>query len=491
MGRRVQKQKEKKQLNIKSNIKYIILAVIAVIVLGVATGNYMYKKKYAEMLSTVEIDTIYNGISVSGIDLSGKTEAEAVEILRAQLEQPLETQKLDITDVDRRYQYTFVNFGAKYDIEASAKKAFECGRSGELKDRYNEVLSFAENGFDIEPEYSYDENLVTTVLTEMKPEFDVPAKNSVLTRTNGVFSATDEQPGYELDIEKTAEKVKAQLETRQAGEVIAETKELLPTITKEQNMQATTLIGSYSTSFTNGPGSEGRNENLRLACASVNGTMLAPGETFSMNATLGPQTYANGYKDAGVYVNGKVEQGVGGGVCQVTTTLYNAVINAELQIVERSNHSLTVAYVPMGMDAAIAGDYKDLKFKNSTNYPVYLEAYITSNKIITNVYGYEIHDSGHTVKYETEYLGSVPKPAEKITEDPNLPEGERVVTYTGKVGHKVSTYKVVYENGVQVSRELFNNSTYRATADEVTVGTKKAEVPASTTTTETATTPTN
>ena len=136
-----------------------------------------------------------------------------------------------------------------------------------------------------------------------------------------------------------------------------------------------------------------------------------------MNVGLGPQTYANGYKDAGVYVNGKVEQGVAGGVCQVTSTLYNAVILAELEVVERYPHSMTVGYVPLGRDAAVAGDYKDLKFKNNTEYPVYLEAY-------------------------------------------------------------VSTYKIVTENGKQISKDWFSSSTYRATADEVTVGTKKAEAPA-------------
>ncbi|MBO8434584.1 MAG: VanW family protein [Tyzzerella sp.] len=483
MGRRADAKQEK--TNKKINIKIVVLIVFLVALASGGIFYYTYKKNYEEMVKAVEVNTIYNGISVSGIDLSGKTQEEALETLLNELEIPLESQRLDITDNDRRYEYTFSHFGARYDIEDAVKKAYELGRSGELRARYKEIKKYAESGIDIAPQYSYDESYITNILTELKPQFDVPAKNSVLTRANGVFTATDEQSGYELDIESTASKIKAQLDTVQAGEVIAETKELLPTITKEENMKATTLIGSYSTSFTNGPGSEGRNENLRLACASVNGTLIAPGQVFSMNATLGPQTYANGYKDAGVYVNGKVEQGVGGGVCQVTTTLYNAVINAELDIVERSNHSLTVAYVPMGMDAAIAGTYKDLKFKNSTDYPVYLEAYLSGNKIITNVYGNEIHGSGHTVKYVTEYVGSIPKPAEKVTNDPNLPEGERVVTYTGKVGHKVNTYKVVYENGQEVSRKLFNTSTYRATADEVKVGTKKVETaPAETTTAE-------
>lgn len=109
-------------------------------------------------------------------------------------------------------------------------------------------------------------------------------------------------------------------------------------------------------------------------------TVIAPGEVFSANAHLGSQTAAGGYKEAGVYVNGKVEKGMAGGVCQVTSTLYNAVILAELEVVERSPHSMTVGYVPLGRDAAVAGTYKDLKFKNNTEYPIMIEAYASGGQ---------------------------------------------------------------------------------------------------------------
>ena len=194
-----------------------------------------------------------------------------------------------------------------------------------------------------------------------------------------------------------------------------------------------------------------------------------------MNEGLGPQTYENGYRDAAVIVDGKIEDGLAGGVCQITSTLYNAVILAELKIVERSNHSLAVSYVPLGQDAAVAGDYKDLKFQNDTDYPVYIEAYISGNKLITNVYGYEIHSPSREVKFENIVDSVIQKPAEKVTEDPEKPKGYREVTYYGKQGKKVSTYKIVYENGQQISREYFSSSTYRATPDEVTIGTKEEE----------------
>ena len=249
--------------------------------------------------------------------------------------------------------------------------------------------------------------------------------------------------------------------------------EIQPEITREENEKATSLIGTYYTTFSGND--YGRNENLRVGCANINGTELAPGEIFSMNEGLGPQTYENGYRDAAVIVDGKIEDGLAGGVCQITSTLYNAVILAELKIVERSNHSLAVSYVPLGQDAAVAGDYKDLKFQNDTDYPVYIEAYISGNKLITNVYGYEIHSPSREVKFENIVDSVIQKPAEKVTEDPEKPKGYREVTYYGKQGKKVSTYKIVYENGQQISREYFSSSTYRATPDEVTIGTKEEE----------------
>ena len=265
------------------------------------------------------------------------------------------------------------------------------------------------------------------------------------------------------------------------AEIAAEVEE--PSITAEDNGYVTDLIGSYQTTYT--MSDKNRNTNLEVGCNYINGTVLAPGEVFSANVELGPQTYAGGYKDAAVYNNGKVESGIAGGVCQVTTTLYNAVIMAELEIVERHPHSMTVGYVPLGRDAAVAGTYKDLKFKNNTEYPVLIEAYASGGKLVMNIYGHEVHDSSRRVEYETVYEATVPKPEEIVTEDPERPEGEREVTAYGKTGAKVSVYKVVYENGKQISREWFSSSSYRATADEVTVGTKKVEETTETMTTET------
>ncbi len=456
-----------------AGFKAVVIGFVTMAVVGggsgFAYGQYMKDK----MEKAVNIDTIYQGISVDGTDVSGLTQQEALNALRQQTDTHLENQKITIQQEEKIWDIPFSELDVKYDVEAAVEQAWQTGRSGELKQRYQTVVDTAENKLDIPITYTYDKEKVREKLNAIAGEFNVPAQDSTMTRVNGAFEITQEQKGYEMDIDNTIPKVEQMLKQNQGGIVEPEIIVTEPKITKEQNQQVTDLIGSYTTTYSSN--AWGRNENLRVGSENINGTLLAPGEVFSMNVGLGPQTYENGYKDAGVYVDGKVEQGVAGGVCQITSTLYNAVILAELEVVERFPHSMTVGYVPLGRDAAVAGDYKDLKFRNDTEYPIYIEAYAKDGKMVCNLYGHEIHDAGHEVDFEMVFEGTIPKPAEKVTEDATKPEGYREVTYAGKTGSKVSVYKIVKENGKQISKEWFSSSTYRATADEVTVGTKKAE----------------
>ena len=469
--KRTQKRTEKRK---KAKKKAFFAGILAVGMIAggsvFAYGQYMKSK----MEEAVNVNTIYSGISINGTDVSGKTKEEALQQLQQEADVHLGNQKITIQQEDKIWDIPFSDLDVKYDIEASVEQAWEIGGTGDLKDRYKVVTDVAQNKEDIPISYTHDKQKVVEKLQEIATEFNVEAQDSTITRKNGAFQITEEQKGYAMDVDKTVPKVEEMLEQNTGGTIEPEITITEPKVTKADNEKVTDLIGTYSTTYS--ANAAGRNENLRVGCANIDGTVIAPGEVFSMNVGLGPQTYANGYKDAGVYVNGKVEQGVAGGVCQVTSTLYNAVILAELEVVERYPHSMTVGYVPLGRDAAVAGDYKDLKFRNDTEYPVYLEAYARDGKVVCNLYGHEIHDAGHKVDFEMVFDGTIPKPAEKVTQDATKPEGYRQVTYTGKTGSKVSTYKIITENGKQISKEWFSSSTYRATADEVTVGTKKAEV---------------
>ena len=467
----------------KGKIIWIIVAIVVVAAAAAVGGYFFYQEKAKEeKRQMLEVSIIYPGISVEGIDVGGLSKEEATDKLNQELSKQIAENQVVFRHEDNSWTYGFDKFEMNFDVDKAVEDAYAIGRTGTEDERLQAITALETSPVNVAADCQYSQESCQQVIEALKQEINIEPVNATMERKDGSFIITEEQIGYTLDEEDALDALNHLLEAKKSGEITLQSSDTEPAVTKAQLEEAQDLIGSYSTSFSGGQ--TGRNENLRVGCENINGTLLLPGETFSMNEGLGPQTYENGYRNAAVIVNGKIEDGLAGGVCQITTTLYNAVILAELEVVERHNHSLMVSYVPLGMDAAVAGDYKDLKFKNDTDYPVYIEAYISDNHIYTNVYGHEIHDPGHTVEFERVYEGTIQKPPEKVTEDPTRPEGEREVTYTGKTGAHVSTYKKVYENGELVSRELFSKSTYSATADEVIVGTKPVEdatTPASTT----------
>ncbi|WP_458398303.1 VanW family protein [Anaerotignum sp.] len=469
-------------------------AVIAVVVVAAAVAvffgyHHIQKGKIQELLSA---EGIYQGVTIDGADVAGLSEAEALQMLQDKYKTEIDGQVLtlyyeaeeDAEEVseeepveEMKWEIPFAEIGAGYDVEGAVKTAYETGRAGTEEENFKVGKELLKGTIDIEVPYTYDDALMDAKLAEIAEEFDREAEDSTVTRKNGKFIITEEKDGLKMDKKKTIEAVTAVMDTRMSGEALITAEVTKAEVTAEDNEHVTDLIGTYYTTFNNSD--RNRNTNLAVGCNYINGTILAPGEVFSANIELGSQTAAGGYKMAGVYNNGKVEQGMAGGVCQVTTTLYNAALMAELEIVERHPHSMTVGYVPLGRDAAVAGNYKDLKFRNNTEYPIMIEAYASGGKLVMNIFGHEVHNAGRKVSFDTVYEATIPKPAEKVTEDPERLEGEREVTSKGRTGCKVSVYKTVTDGG-KTSRNWFSSSSYRAVADEVTVGTKKKveEVPA-------------
>ena len=205
-------------------------------------------------------------------------------------------------------------------------------------------------------------------------------------------------------------------------------------------------------------------------CRLINGTVLYPGEEFSAYNTNKPFTEENGYYLAGSYLNGQVVESLGGGICQVSSTLYNAVLRAELQVVERNSHSMVVNYVDKSADVAIAeSSGKDFRFVNNTDYPIYIEGYTENKKITFNIYGVETRDPSRKVEFESEILTETVPDHEDIVADASQPIGYVSAT-SAHIGYTAKLWKIVYENGVEVSREVVNNSTYKATPRTAVVG---------------------
>ena len=243
-------------------------------------------------------------------------------------------------------------------------------------------------------------------------------------------------------------------------------------------------LAKYTTIYD--AGNSNRAHNIALAASTINGTILLPGESFSYNGTLGNTTKEKGYKEGGAYVGGKVVQAYGGGICQVSTTLYNAVLYANLEIVERHNHSYAVNYVPAGRDATVAYGGKDFKFKNNRSYPVKIVANAKNGVVSVSIAGIK-EEKEYEVVLSSSVLSTTP--CQTVYEkNSSLAEGKEKIIQKGHSGLKSVAYKTIKYNGTVISKTVLSKDTYKPMDRIVQVGTKKTAsstpaetVPASTT----------
>lgn len=234
------------------------------------------------------------------------------------------------------------------------------------------------------------------------------------------------------------------------------------------------LLGTYTSKFN--PNQVARSHNVALAASKINNLVFKDGTVFTYNDLVGPRTAEAGFQYANVYVGNKIEQGIGGGICQVSSALYAAALRANLEIVERINHSMPVSYMPAGMDATVSYGSIDLKIKNNTGYPIRLEASAVNGNMTVNIYGTREDDSYDEIVLFNEAIGSIPF---TTVEEPTewLKVGESRVIQNGSNGGKYRVYQQFRKNGQAVKTVLANNSTYQPTPQIVQIGTVPVEEP--------------
>lgn len=274
-----------------------------------------------------------------------------------------------------------------------------------------------------------------------------------------------------VKVDKTETQKKASSVKEGSSPVTIKFEKVMPDVTTD-SLKAKMFTGTlYSFSTKYNASKTNRAANVALAASKMDGYILAPGDIFSYNDVVGKRTAKNGFKNAPVYENGKSVDGIGGGVCQVSTTLYSAVLFADLEIVSRTNHSLPVSYVPLGQDATVVDGAIDFKFKNNTNYPVKVAASAKGGVLTIALLGTE-PESPKTVKLDHKTISTV-APTRKETNDPSLPAGTEKITYKGQTGYTVTSTKTVTQNGKSETQSL-GKSVYKMVPIEVSIGTGTA-----------------
>ena len=348
--------------------KYIKLLPILIFVFTAGFIGYSFTTVDAGENGTIP-DTVYIG----DIDVSGMTKEEAEDALDAYVN-TLQNTTFTLSAGTKNIQVSAEDLGVCVANTEVVEEALNLGKTGNLITRYKDKKDLEKEPKQFDILYGVDEDKVETLLGVNADNLDQEAVNSGLKRENGSFSIIEGSDGVAVNVEESVKSIEAYISDEWDGAnatIALETDVTKPQGTPEELAKVKDLLGSFKTDFSSS--ASGRYKNVQNGCEKINGTVLYPGEQFSVYKAVSPFDAENGYELAGSYENGTTVQTYGGGICQVSTTLYNAVILAELQIDERFNHSMIVNYVKPSMDAAIAGTSKDLKFTNNTDAPVYIE----------------------------------------------------------------------------------------------------------------------
>lgn len=420
-----------------------------------------------------ENDAILCGISIGEVDLSGMTVDEAEQAVN-QFVEGLKGKNVTLGAANGCYvAVTAGELGLKWENADVLAEAASVGKKGNFIKRYMAIQDLKKGGKVYDLELSLDENAVKAVLEEQCTEYDIPAKNATMTRVDGAFQIEEGQTGEAVNVEESLLKITDYLTQNEwdyqdaAIDLAVDVTE--PKGSAEELSKLTDVLGTFTTSYSTS--SAARCKNVENGCRLVNSTILYPGDEFSTYEAIKPFTEANGYFPAGSYLNGRVVESLGGGICQVSTTLYNAVLLSELEVTERNNHSMIVTYVNPSMDAAIAeSSGKDFKFVNNWNNPIYIEGFTEGKQITFTIYGVEERSPARKVRYESETLTVTHPDHEVITAAPGQGIGY-IHVESAHVGYTAQLWKVVEENGVEVSRDVINKSAYKVSPRTATVGT--------------------
>ena len=421
---------------------------------------------------------IESGIYANDMDLSGMTTQEAKDKIEAYVDSFAEAEII-LNAVDGgTIVTTAADLGLKWGNETILDEATNFGRDGDILQCYKELrdLEYQNKVYTIT--FDFDKEKIRTLIEENAEQYNQKAINATMIKTEQGFEITEGKTGVMVDTEASVDTVYDCLTgdwdgTGCAIDLVIVVDE--PVGTAEDLAKVKDVLGTFTTSYSTSGGS--RSANVANGCSLINGTTLFPGEEFSAYEAVAPFTEANGYYMAGSYLNGQVVDSLGGGICQVSTTLYNAVLLSELDVTERYNHSMIVTYVDPSADAAIAeSSGKDFKFVNNTDYPIYIEGSTSPDKHITfTIYGVETRDTANReVVYESVVLERTVPEEEIIYTDESLPVGYCSVQ-SAHIGYRAQLWKVVRENGVEVSREQINSSSYMKAPRSATVGVASAD----------------
>ena len=441
----------------------LVIFIMIMLVMSYVLVFYMNNKP--------DDNRIIQGVYVAGIDVSGMTAAEAQAAIDS-YEATKGNRAIRVDVNGKEVDTTLADLDYRIEENDAVEQAMKLGKGGNVFTNYAEIKRVEAEHESYDLTFTYSEAKLTKFVKKKCAKKAKKPMDATVRLEGEEIVYTKSRQGMSVDVDATVNEIKSQIDQTPEGDITATAVVKLkePKVSEETARRCKDEIGTFSTNYN--AGNETRSKNLANAAGLINGSVILPGETFSVHDTISPLTPENGYFEAPSYNKGEVVDTIGGGVCQVSTTLYNAVLRAELEIVQRAPHSMVVSYVKPSMDAAIAGEYKDFKFRNDTDVPILIRGGAGGGTIWFKVIGAETRSPDRKIEFVSEVLKTIEPGEDKVTLDPNQPPTYEKVTQSAHTGYEAVLWKIVTEGG-KTTKQQINSSSYSAVPRYVIRGSGK------------------
>jgi vancomycin resistance protein YoaR len=413
---------------------------------------------------------IYPGITIDGVYVGGLNPNEAIKLLRETYIETVAKDAIILIGPEKQYRLPLDDIAYGPDYVNALDTAYMQGREGNFVERLKRVGRLKSEGLHIKPEICYNKEKIGNILDSIIKGIEIKPKDAGITIKKGRIEITPHENGLLADRELTIYKIYKSLQNRTLNDVVLSMESVMPDITTEMVEDIAYKLGEYQTAFN--PENESRSHNIRTACEKISQKLLLHGQVFSMDKMLGERTEKNGYRTAKVIVGNELVDGLGGGICQVTSTAYNAVLLSGLEVVERRNHSIPLSYIDMGRDATISYGYIDFRFKNNSGYAVVIEAEASGGRVYVSIWG-KRPERICTVKIRTKITDTIEAESVEMKEDETLSPGEAVVEKEAVPGYIVEVYRDTYDTSGNLTKtEKLSVDRYQPQKKIIRVGPK-------------------
>lgn len=360
----------------KSKRKKIII-ILGVALVVVAASIFTYVNLQNRKLVNSYENKIYPGTFVFDKDVSNMTKSELHTVIE-EMVRGISTKKINISLGENSFEKSYTDFDTTIDYEAFENEVVNFGKDKSFRDQLRLIKEPESRTYEFE--MKYNEEKLGGFLDTIAEQVNVSAQNASISVSGGAVNVTPGQIGYELNKDALASDIKAVLEDTNSANLVSidgQLSEVNPAITSEVLQSVDKMISSYTTYFSAGPSGH----NIQAGAGKIGNVLLMPGDSFSTVNSIGPTSKANGFVEANTYLNGKVVPGLGGGVCQISSTIYNAELKAGILPDFRTYHEMVVKYVPQGLDATIGDEWPDLIFTNPFEYPIVVNVYASGDSV--------------------------------------------------------------------------------------------------------------